>query len=335
MCKRRGGIRVTLATILIAVIIPGTGRTENRGVQITPDGKRVLVNKDVGVERWAITLNENGSATGNVYRMDGGPSAFVFCTPRAAPNTFDCFGADPCRDTSGVSRVIQGVPDTTRVLVQKDVGAERWAISQNLDDGTATGNVYRSGGDEPAFVACTPAGIPDTFDCAGADKCRETPCAESFVPIATVTLPQSFFLLPDPCVETYTPLGSVVLPDHFFEPTTTVAVTFSLGVSAPVQGFDIRVSYPRGEGSFVGSAGDVQCASDGNGAFVKNEIESLGSLALLQTNHLGLMFPVTIRCPFGAVGTVVASDFNTVVREVTQNNAVGDPSALTVRVTVE
>src|SRR4030095_4867700 len=54
--------------------------TRGSGIQITPEGKRTLVNKDVGSERWAITENaDDGSVTGNVFRSDGGPASFVFC----------------------------------------------------------------------------------------------------------------------------------------------------------------------------------------------------------------------------------------------------------------
>src|SRR5689334_20921132 len=74
------------------------------GVQWTPDGLRVLVNKDVGEERWAITWNlSDVSTTGNVFFTDDRSPAFVWCektghdyVPSAAELdlTFSCFGAD-------------------------------------------------------------------------------------------------------------------------------------------------------------------------------------------------------------------------------------------------
>ncbi len=323
---------VMLMVLVVVVGLPAVGGAQNRGVQFTPDGKRVLVNKDVGAERWAITLNENGSATGNVFRSDGGPPAFIFCAPLGTPNAFDCFGADACTDGSGAQRGIQSVPDATRVLVQKDVGTERWAISSNFDDGTATGNIFRSDGGEPAFVVCTPTGAPNTFDCAGADKCLGTPCTQPFTPIATVTLPDTFFAVPDPCPETYTLLGSVTLPESFFEPVATVA--FALGVSAPVQGVQLRVSYAPAQGTFVDTGADVSCTSDGGGIFTKNENDAAGTLFLSIADTGNLTFPITIRCGFSAIGTIAAGDFTVLVEEVTQNNAVGDPSVLTVGVGV-
>jgi hypothetical protein len=326
--------RETLLGMVVAAVValPAVGAAQNRGVQFTPDGKRVLVNKDVGNERWAITLNENGSATGNVFRSDGGPPAFIFCAPGATANAFQCFGAGACTDTSGAVRNIQSVPDETRVLVQKDVGVDRWAISLNFDDGTATGNIFRSDGGEPAFVVCTPTGAPNEFDCSGADKCQGTPCTVPYKPIARVTLPETFFAVPDPCTETYGLIGDVTLPDSFFTPVATV--TFTIGASAALQAFQIQVSYPVAKGSFVGSADDVSCTSDGAGIFTKNENDAGGTLVVSNANTSNLTFPVTIRCGFTAVGTVASGDFTVQVQEVTQNNAPADPSILSVGVGV-
>lgn len=87
--------------------IPSTPR--GSGLQISPDGRRVLISKDVGVERWAITENDDGSVTGNVFRADGGEPSFVACTrlrddghpdPLRVQITFSCSGADACRDAT-------------------------------------------------------------------------------------------------------------------------------------------------------------------------------------------------------------------------------------------
>jgi len=320
-----------MATVM-AVGIPTVGSAQNRGVQFTPDGKRTLVNKDVGAERWAITKNENGSLTGNVFRSDGGPPAFVFCAPGSSPTNYDCFGADACTDSSGAERGIQRVPDLTRVLAQKDVATERWALSLNFDDGTATGNIFRADGGEPAFVFCTPTGAPNTFDCSGADKCLGTPCTQPFTPISTVTLPDSFFALPDPCNAPYTDIGNVDIPPSFFQPVA--AVTFNLSVTAAIQAFQLRVTYATSLGTFAGENADVSCTVEGGGGiFTKNDNES-GALFVSLANASNLTFPVTVRCGFDATGTVAASDFAVQVQEVTQNNAPGDASVLSVAVTV-
>lgn len=71
------------------------------GLQITPDLKTVLVNKDVGAERWAISLNADGTVTGNVFLRDGSPPTFIWCEELVelrtdTEMTLSCFGADPC-----------------------------------------------------------------------------------------------------------------------------------------------------------------------------------------------------------------------------------------------
>lgn len=84
-----------------------SGGTEtSSGVQITPDGKRTLVSKDVGAERWAITYNaEDNTVTGNVFKSDGSEPSFVWCEylfddgaadPYEQEVTFECSGADAC-----------------------------------------------------------------------------------------------------------------------------------------------------------------------------------------------------------------------------------------------
>jgi len=78
---------------------PGERRS---GLQITPDGERTLVSKDVGAERWTITYERaSGRAVGNVFATDGSPPRFVACArvaenPSSALLTFDCRVANPC-----------------------------------------------------------------------------------------------------------------------------------------------------------------------------------------------------------------------------------------------
>lgn len=85
--------------------LPG-GTTTSTGLQITPDGKRTLISKDVGPERWAITLNaDDSSVTGNVFKSDGTEPSFVWCEFLSDDGnddlyerelTFECSGADAC-----------------------------------------------------------------------------------------------------------------------------------------------------------------------------------------------------------------------------------------------
>jgi hypothetical protein len=72
-------------------------------------------------------------------RTTGIVGAFALCISSAA------FAA-----VSGV----QWTPDAARILVNKDVGAERWAITLNLDDLTATGNVFFTDDRAPSFIWC-------------------------------------------------------------------------------------------------------------------------------------------------------------------------------------
>jgi hypothetical protein len=111
-------------------------------------------------------------------------------------------------------------PDGKQVLISKDVGAERWAIALNLNDGTVTGNVFREEG-EPQFVWCErigePIGDPSTTEirlfCRGADRCSSSPClATAWTDIGEVGLPGSFFL---PATDPFSPLRG---PGHFCDP---------------------------------------------------------------------------------------------------------------------
>jgi hypothetical protein len=55
-----------------------------RRIDWTQDRDTRIITKDVGSERWAITVNPNdGTVSGNVYRTDGGPPQFVWCWPQA------------------------------------------------------------------------------------------------------------------------------------------------------------------------------------------------------------------------------------------------------------
>lgn len=108
---------------------------------------------------------------------------------------------------------LQQTPDSARYLISKDVGAERWAISYNLNDKTVTGNVFKTDGSPPSFVFCNnlteaispnPADIQYTLDCYGASACDAAPCTGSQWTLiaAGIQLPGSF-LLPDGTRSTY------------------------------------------------------------------------------------------------------------------------------------
>lgn len=114
----------------------------------------------------------------------------------------------------------------------------------------------------------------------------------------------------------------------------TQTVDFDFTAANGIQAFQIRVAYQTADGSFTGSAENVACTiTGGGGIFTKNDNES-GALFVSLANASNLTFPVTVRCGFDATGTVAASDFAVQVQEVTQNNAPGDASVLSVAVTV-
>jgi hypothetical protein len=118
-------------------------------------------------------------------------------------------GAAAAQSSSG----IQQTPDSARYLISKDVGAERWAISYNLNDRTVTGNVFKTDGSPPSFIWCeivseatapNPADNQYTLDCYGADACSAAPCAASaWTLIAAGLQIDGSFLLPDDTKATY------------------------------------------------------------------------------------------------------------------------------------
>lgn len=206
------------------------------------------------------------------------------------------------------TRGMQITPDGKRVLVNKDVGDERWSITRN-DDGTVTGNVFRRGGGEPAFVYCRPLAMPDAYECFGADACRSTTCDGDYASIGTVTLPPGFFARPLP-------------------------IRMTVDARVPVQAFLLRVRYPTSKGSFQGSGEDVACTTEARGIFTRND-DDQGSLMLSVADATELAFPIDITCLFGAEQGIAMEDLDVVVQEVVSNNGSADPSFVTVDVAVE
>ncbi len=104
---------------------------------------------------------------------------------------------------SGIQITHQG---PTVILIQKDVGDERWAITMSLEDTSPleiTGNIFRENG-SPAFVQCRPIDVIGdgdirdktlVFNCYAADTCPAAPCtADQWSFVAEVSLPGSFFV---------------------------------------------------------------------------------------------------------------------------------------------
>ncbi|MDG2308573.1 MAG: hypothetical protein P8R42_28670 [Candidatus Binatia bacterium] len=98
---------VELSEVFAAVAAAAQEAVESRaggvrqsGLQVTPDGRRTVLSKDVGTERWAITRNaDDNSVTGNVFFPSGGDPLFVFCNQTGTSGEdllLECFGADVC-----------------------------------------------------------------------------------------------------------------------------------------------------------------------------------------------------------------------------------------------
>ncbi len=137
---------------------------------------------------------------------------------------------------------IQLTPDSGRYLISKDVGAERWAISFNLDDRTVTGNVFKTDGSPPSFIWCRitdvatapdPADTQYTLDCFGADACTQAPCSDDDWTLIASGLPiGGDFLLPD---GTQSSLSGNVQPIF----TQSCAVSLSCHLPGGAGGIDL------------------------------------------------------------------------------------------------
>lgn len=97
---------------------------------------------------------------------------------------------------------IQVTPgDGDYILVSKDYGGQRWAISYDTFDGFITGTVSPLDGSTPSFVFCEVLDTADngdlTLDCSGGPSCTTGPCGDAaWASLGTVPLPGSFFELP-------------------------------------------------------------------------------------------------------------------------------------------
>ena len=94
---------------VLAAVLCFTGAAyaaHTTGLQITPDDKRIIVQKDVGAEHWVVVYNvDDGSVTGNVFFSDAEP-VFLWCELIDTTEDdldYDCYEADSCRnDTCSV-----------------------------------------------------------------------------------------------------------------------------------------------------------------------------------------------------------------------------------------
>jgi len=101
-------LKALIVGVLVALlhgVLPARAQPA-AGTRTTPDGKQVLISKDVGNERWAITYNlDDKTVTGNVFPISGGAPTFLTCDitrVEQAPNPVDaqyylsCRASGPC-----------------------------------------------------------------------------------------------------------------------------------------------------------------------------------------------------------------------------------------------
>lgn len=65
--------------VLVLALAPQAEAQRESGIQLSPESNRYFISKDVNNERWAITRNDDGTVTGNVFPLDGGQPSFVWC----------------------------------------------------------------------------------------------------------------------------------------------------------------------------------------------------------------------------------------------------------------
>lgn len=242
-----------LAVSALALLTPNGAQAQDSVSEQTPDDLQVLVSKDIGGERWAITRNDSDlGVLGNVFGEGDGAPTFLDCTDLsdeigAGPDDLflECYAADRCAlapcptsdwtlvdvvelprsffdpgplrtwDSVGppiaLPRSFFAPPsspdddrssgarrsrDGERILINKDVGVARWAITRNLAEGTVTGNVFSGDSGEVEFIWCEeippPADAPAediTLDCYVPGDLAPTPTPEPTPPPSPTPAP--------------------------------------------------------------------------------------------------------------------------------------------------
>ena len=113
----------------------------------------------------------------------------------------------------------------------------------------------------------------------------------------------------------------------------TAAVVFRVSARTAVEGFDLRIGYPRNAGSFVRGGQPAECNA-GTGMIVAANDRGTGEMRLLVASAQALPFPIDVFCRFGTEpgASVGAADFSVRVAEVTSDGKRADPGLLLVSV---
>lgn len=139
-------VRLALATTA------GVEGPSSTGLQRTPDGARTLLSKDVGDQRWAISRNEDGTVTGNVFFPGGGEPQFVWCEQTGETRgdvALRCLGASACARDGG-----QGcAPSDWKLIAEVSLPLEFFLPSEVLDENAFAALIVGELGEDGAFAA--------------------------------------------------------------------------------------------------------------------------------------------------------------------------------------
>src|SRR5689334_656275 len=110
---------MTRLLVAVSIVVAlATAAHAKSPVRFTPDGTAILVNKNIGNERWAISLDaERATVSGNVLIGDD-DARFIWCgitdalgdPTNLAQQTLvmHCFFGDPCTDVASCTAGFDG-----------------------------------------------------------------------------------------------------------------------------------------------------------------------------------------------------------------------------------
>ncbi|MEB2283861.1 MAG: hypothetical protein OZ922_04180 [Myxococcales bacterium] len=115
----------------------------------------------------------------------------------------------------------------------------------------------------------------------------------------------------------------------------SVVVVFRVSARTAVEGFTLRIGYPRAAGTFAGAANEPECSA-GTGALIAANDPGSGEMKLLVASAQALPLPLDVACRFATRpgAAVGAADFAVAVAEVSSGAKRAEPSLLLVSVIV-
>jgi hypothetical protein len=136
---------------------------------------------------------------------------------------------------------------------------------------------------------------------------------------------------------------SLVGVQHPIGTGALAVVDFTFDATTDLEGFQVHASYPLAKGAFRGTGENVACShsAEPGTIFLQNHQDANRIVIFLaaadQQTVTDLAFPIEIQCLFDvAAGQSLAdNDIVVTVDEVVVNGTAGDPSALTVAVSVD